>query len=309
MKRSIDNNDINCNTSKRSKKSGTGSSGTNWLQINFTNKNNNKNNHTITIAETLIDTTQTNTTGLHVWSSALQLAPLLIEYGQQGILHGKHIVELGCGTGVLGCVASISEFQAARIDMTDNDASVLQALHDNFQVMFPDHIQGTSDGNESNTGSKISSNGSKVHISKLEWGNFINHSDLKKFMGADIVIGADCLYDRTQWDSFFATVYFLLSSSRDDTNTDKTNTTRNTKINSNNNNNTADVAALSQRRFIGCHELRNSNHTIKPYLDKWGLVASVLQPSTQIQTDCFELSETLGLFQLVLKQKNKDEEN
>ena len=88
----------------------------------------------IHVAETLMDTTQTNSTGLHIWTSSFLLAPLLVDYGCQGLLKGKHLVELGAGTGVVGRAASLHAFGAARVDLTDIDSTVLTSLRDIFKT-------------------------------------------------------------------------------------------------------------------------------------------------------------------------------
>jgi predicted nicotinamide N-methyase len=231
--------------------------------------------HTVSVNETLIDTTVTNSTGLHLWPSSVLLGAKLVDLGQRGMLNGLHVVELGAGTGVAGRIAG--SFGASSVVFTDNDSMVLQSLAKMVNKM---------NSNDTTT--------AKYNVVQLDWGN-LNH--LTRWLtpsdepGVDLILGADCMYDRDHWDKFLATVYFLLSSSFNG---------GSSKYNGGGNGIGGSVSKKIKPRFIGCHQLRNSNHTIQPLLKKWGLVAKELLPSSIVSANNFEFKETLGLFELTI---------
>ena len=216
--------------------------------------------------------------------------------GRQGQLQGLHVVELGAGTGVAGCIAAA--FGARRVDFTDADPKVLKALTLHLKAHFrKDGRSGGGGGGDGGGGDDKGRGkgnglgGVEYHVVPLEWGNVdpAKHVQLAALMGADIVLGADCMYDRDQWDSFLATVYFLLSSKNP-----------RTSGGSGGGNGGGSSGGSACCRFIGCHQLRNSNHSIQPLLEKWGFIAKELLPSATVCAVDFEQRETLGLFELVL---------
>ena len=122
-----------------------------------------------------------------------------------------------------------------------------------------------------------------VRVQELEW-DLTVHQKLQG-VHVDIILGADCLYDRSTWDDFLAVVYYLLSRSVESGSTDHRD---------------------QPPRFIGCHQLRNSSHTIAPHIEHWGLSARALPtPSIVGQIEPGGITSdsaggTLGLFELTL---------
>jgi predicted nicotinamide N-methyase len=269
----------------------------------------------VTIHETLVDTT--DATGLHLWPCSILLGAEIVEMGRKGMLVGLHVVELGAGTGLAGRVAM--EFGVASVHFTDADPNVVASLGRNVSskqhfgtfafedsreggsgckvvgrsgetghgYVAEDHRDGTAPGKKRPRSSSDSSDSAPtVDVMELKWGDVIGNDNLDKLCEtADLILGADCLYDRKLWDSFLATVHCLLTSGKGDSNSNQ--------------------LRRRPRRFVGCHQLRNSNHTIQPLLEKWGLVAREMSGTKNIRSTGAEeremLESTLGLFELTLK--------
>ena len=245
------------------------------------------------------------TTGLHTWPSALLLGALVVEMGFRGELRDRSIVELGAGTGISGLCAALSS-NCHRVTLTDGDPKVLQNLErtvsdlkDNFRVRPVVKCTNRAasaglalkkgDRSEDNSNEGVNKNNTKscpkighIDVKELEWG-LTQLEDLHSY-DADIILGADCLYERTSWDDFLATVHAMLVYA------------------------TKKRGERSQRpRFLGCHQLRNSSHTLAPYLAHWGLQARPLPvpnivgltETDGIATSCQD-DVTLGLFELTL---------
>ena len=255
------------------------------------------------IHETLVDTTSTDTTGLHLWPSSVLLGAELVDMGRQGLLRDLHVVELGAGTGLAGCVAGAREFGAASVHFTDNDPNVVASLRRNMlrrnfgraeeEEEEEEEVEAASKGERLRSPVLSTSNTSSaphVDVMQLAWGDVVDNENFDILCNtADLILGADCLYDRKLWESFFATVHCLLTAPR-----------------------TAATSAPNHsrrppRRFIGCHQLRNSNHTIQPLLQKWGLKAREMSGTKNIRATGIEqrgvLESTLGLFELTLRSE------
>jgi predicted nicotinamide N-methyase len=244
------------------------------------------------------------TTGLHAWPSSLLLGAHVVEMGLRGGLRGFRVVELGAGTGIAGLCAALSS-PCHRVTLTDGDPKVVQNLQrtvadlkDSLLVCphICDRDGATPTGAASQTSKSNEANGSEagdrndgndgllmkvVRVQELEWGA-TRPEDLQGY-DADIILGADCLYERASWDDFLATVYGLLvcASKKGE-------------------------GHAHQPRFLGCHQLRNSSHTLAPYLAHWGLQARALpMPGIVGRTESggivsSHFDDTLGLFELTL---------
>jgi len=238
--------------------------------------------HSLTVVETFIDTTDTDSTGLHIWPSSIHLGAALVAMGKQGDLQGLRVLELGAGTGVAGCVAGHLDYGAASILFTDVDPMVLKALETNIQQQHRCSLVAHA-------------------VAELEWGNLhhVNAVLSKCNSGLDLILGADCLYNRDQWDSFLATVYFLLAAASKQR---KRDAKRKSEGGGGSGVLSYGSTVAKPPRFVGCHQLRNSNHTIQPLLNKWGLIGQELRPTTAVHARDVEVRETLGLYEITLKE-------
>ena len=235
------------------------------------------------------------TTGLHSWPSSLLLGSYMIGMGHRGELRNMSIVELGAGTGIAGLCAVLSDLSSTLI-LTDGDENVIHNLQKTLMDLNSCPPFARHSSSDSTHLSKCSSSAdqteddghmliSRVQVNLLEWGPLLYQL---QDCNADIVIGADCLYEREQWDDFLATVYCLLVGPRDSSED-------------------SSGRAPKRRKFIGCHHLRNSSHTIAPYLEHWGLQARELTApnifgciNNGIRMQGSSSSDTLGLFELTL---------
>ena len=125
-------------------------------------------------------------TGVAVWNSALLLVRLMdfITMKDPSWLHGKTVLELGCGTGVTSI--AMQKLGASHVIATDGNPNVLELAKTNVER-----------NNISNA----------VKVSELQWGlmNAIDYSDT-----ADIVIGSDLTYNSGTWRVLSETISTVL---------------------------------------------------------------------------------------------------
>ena len=125
-------------------------------------------------------------TGVAVWNSALLLVRLMdvITVKDPPWLHGKTILELGCGTGVASI--AMQKLGASHVIATDGNQNVMELTRTNVEY-----------NNVSNT----------VKVSELQWG-FMNAIDFCDT--ADIVIGSDLTYNSGTWRILSETISTVL---------------------------------------------------------------------------------------------------
>ena len=73
------------------------------------------------------------TTGLRVWDSCLHLATYLCRPDMMQLIRGKHVLELGAGTGLLSIVCA-GHLQAERVIASDGDEDVVASIRDNARL-------------------------------------------------------------------------------------------------------------------------------------------------------------------------------
>ncbi|MDC6272246.1 hypothetical protein PP707_08090 [Acetobacter pasteurianus] len=142
-----------------------------------------KNTQTILVEETPKLISGNNTTGLRTWEAALYLANCLQDSAivnsllPSGLDQSKTILELGCGTGLLGL--SLAKTQKiynsgtktpSKIIMTDGSMAVFENSHSMLSLNSIDS--------------------SLVQFRQLIWGE-----DLALAENVDVVVGADITYD------------------------------------------------------------------------------------------------------------------
>ncbi|KII93969.1 hypothetical protein PLICRDRAFT_49966 [Plicaturopsis crispa FD-325 SS-3] len=139
-------------------------------------------------------TIENGTTGLRTWGAGLVLSHYIISHPEMII--DKNVLELGCGTGVLGIVcASIqhlygTEGSGGSLCLTDNNEEVLGRCRAN--VGLPCNL----------------SSRREVECSQLEWGDIpaaLTHD-------ADIILGADIVFDPELIAPLVETLHSLLNA-------------------------------------------------------------------------------------------------
>eukprot|EP00053_Salpingoeca_punica_P024850 m.221834 g.221834 ORF g.221834 m.221834 type:complete len:245 (+) comp72473_c0_seq1:101-835(+) len=128
--------------------------------------------------------------GLYTWPCAARLAELLWSQ-PAGHLNGKMVLELGAGTGLPGLVAA--RLGAAGVVLSDRarDAAVLDNMRLAVQM---NNLQQT------------------VNVVGINWGEF--SPAVVTMSPPDIILAADCFYDREDYDALLATMVFFLEQKR-----------------------------------------------------------------------------------------------
>lgn len=130
------------------------------------------------------------TTGLRTWEAALHLASYLCSTpaARTRYITGKHILELGAGTGFLSILCA-EHLGANHVTSTDGDEGVVDALKENL-------FHNTAEDN--------------VTAGVMRWGWGIKDSlaeyEAERWGGLDTVIGADVTYDKTVIPALASTI-------------------------------------------------------------------------------------------------------
>ena len=130
------------------------------------------------------------TTGLRTWEAALHLAAYLCSdpTASSSYIEGKHIVELGAGTGFLSILCA-KHLQAKHVTSTDGDEGVIDALKEN--LFYNDAEADVSTG-------------------VVRWGWALKDSlidyEAESHGAVETVIGADVTYDKAVIPALVATI-------------------------------------------------------------------------------------------------------
>ncbi|RDA92112.1 hypothetical protein CP533_6064 [Ophiocordyceps camponoti-saundersi (nom. inval.)] len=109
------------------------------------------------------------TTGLRTWEAALHLGQYLCLHND--IVVGKHVLELGAGTGYVSILCA-KYLSCAHVVASDGSDEVVGKLADSFLL---NHVQDPS----------------RIIAQKLQWGEASDVGDWP----AEVVLGADVIYD------------------------------------------------------------------------------------------------------------------
>ncbi|XP_071510468.1 protein N-lysine methyltransferase METTL21A-like [Diadema antillarum] len=123
-----------------------------------------------------------------VWDSAVVLCEFLESQCKTGdlILHGKRVIELGAGTGLVGMVATALN---GEVTVTDRD-DALDPLKENVKLNFPPSPAEKTTFSSSSPSSSLSSSPSGPAVRALTWGK-----NLEEFpVTYDLILGADIVY-------------------------------------------------------------------------------------------------------------------
>ncbi|KNE70669.1 hypothetical protein AMAG_15427 [Allomyces macrogynus ATCC 38327] len=113
------------------------------------------------------------TTGLKTWPASLSMAEYLLTHPD--LIRGKTVVELGSGVGVLGLVCA--RLSAARVALTDVNASVLSVLEKNVDRFRQ----------------RTTLPAAPIEIHSLDWFSVEDH-EADAHLG-DVLLCADTVYD------------------------------------------------------------------------------------------------------------------
>ncbi|KAG5983861.1 hypothetical protein E4U55_006924 [Claviceps digitariae] len=132
------------------------------------------------------------TTGLRTWEAALHMGQYLCQ--NPSLVKGKHVLELGAGTGYLSIVC-VKHLQAAHAIASDGSADVINNLPENLSLNGLQEFSG-------------------VTPMELEWGHSLVGSEGENWdngLPVDIVLGADITYDRRVIPALIATLLDLFT--------------------------------------------------------------------------------------------------
>jgi len=145
---------------------------------------------TLTLKENRAVISGAGTTGLRTWEAALHLASYLCsdQIAATSYIEGKHVVELGAGTGFLSILCA-KHLQAKYVTSTDGDEGVIDALKENLFY------------NDAET---------EVSTGVVRWGWALKDTlidyETENHGTVDTVIGADVTYDKAVIPALVATI-------------------------------------------------------------------------------------------------------
>ncbi|KAI0784916.1 nicotinamide N-methyltransferase-like protein [Abortiporus biennis] len=145
-------------------------------------------------------TIESGTTGLKTWPASLALAEYLI--ANPDIVRHKHVMELGCGAGLLGIItASLQEhisFENSSLYLTDVRDDVLKRCNDNVRLTCNN-----------------SSKHPRLFCRTLDWIDSLESpatlTPLLDEISVDVVLGADVVYDPSIIRPLVATLSLILA--------------------------------------------------------------------------------------------------
>lgn len=191
----------------------------------------------------LVEAGDAGSFGAHVWPSAFVLARAVVAHAaslpsRRGPLPlmGCCVVELGAGCGLPGLAAAML---GARVTLTDaaNDDAALRTC---------------AAAVEANSPALPSAGGAHaVSVMPHTWGAFTGRF-VSEAPAPDLVLGADVLYDTSQFDAVFASARWLLERGR-----------------------RAGRSEGAPEWWVAYHP-RASQRSLRPLLLKWGMTAETL---------------------------------
>lgn len=128
------------------------------------------------------------TTGHRTWEAALHMGQYLCQ--NPSLVSGKHILELGAGTGY-SSILCVKHLQAAHVIASDGSDDVINNLADN---LFLNDLQDSP----------------RITPMDIKWGHALVGTEDAKWNGGrdvDVVLGADITYDRRAVPALVATLF------------------------------------------------------------------------------------------------------
>ncbi|KAF2191476.1 hypothetical protein K469DRAFT_656402 [Zopfia rhizophila CBS 207.26] len=156
---------------------------------------------TVTLLESRSVISSAGTTGLRTWEAALLLGAFLTSETGRELVHGKNVLELGAGTGMISILCA-KYLGVSGIVATDGDEVVVDAIKTNI------FLNGL-DADESSQ--------SRIRTAALKWGWPIDASSFVEDYGMEppnVLLGADVTYDKFVIPSLVSTLreFFELNS-------------------------------------------------------------------------------------------------
>lgn len=182
--------------------------------------------------------------GLYTWPSSVVLAQYV--WHHRKILVDKNILELGAGTGLPGIVALLSG-KTKSVTLTD-DSRQPKCLHNLASSCLCNGISTDETKLNGFHCRQTVHHGVMLRITGLTWGEVPPIFDDHITDGIpypDIILGSDCLFDETIFESVFFTIHYLLDR--------------------------ASAVALDQVRFLCTYQVRSSRISLDYYIRQWGL--------------------------------------
>lgn len=130
----------------------------------------------VTLLETRSVISGSGTTGLRTWEAALHLGSFLMSGKGREIVHGRRVLELGAGTGMLSVLCA-KHLDVASTVATDGDEAVVDAIKTNI------FLNGLDDSSRA-----------VVRAAVLRWGWPVDASTFAEDYGMgvpDVLLGAD----------------------------------------------------------------------------------------------------------------------
>jgi len=124
----------------------------------------------VTTLESRAIISSSGTTGLRTWEAALHLGNYLSSRGLD-LIHNKHVLELGAGTGVLSILCA-KYLNARQVAATDGNEGIVGALRENI---FINGLEGDS----------------RIESLVLRWASSLRETTFADESAFDVVLGAD----------------------------------------------------------------------------------------------------------------------
>uniref|UniRef100_T1HAD4 FAM86 domain-containing protein n=1 Tax=Rhodnius prolixus TaxID=13249 RepID=T1HAD4_RHOPR len=145
------------------------------------------------------------TTGLFTWQAGIALANWCLE--NSNLLKGKHILELGCGSGLTGLAVIFSSISPKSYTFSDCHPLVLENLQYNIRLNFT-----LNSSSELLHSFPLTIGSSEVKILNIDWEN-IDQLELQN-EDTDLILAADVIYDPNLTQSFCKALSYLIGSSK-----------------------------------------------------------------------------------------------
>ncbi|XP_058061663.1 protein-lysine N-methyltransferase EEF2KMT [Anopheles bellator] len=150
------------------------------------------------------------TTGLCSWQAAKALCEHISN--NRDDFHGRNILELGCGVGLVGIYLAKC-YEPSIIVMSDCHASVLGTLRENVLLNFPNaaHV----DCDNPLVSLLLDSGNTLMGVMELDW-QCVSASNLAQLIEPDVIVAADIVYDHALFPALLSTLnyIFCLSNNR-----------------------------------------------------------------------------------------------
>ena len=148
------------------------------------------------------------TTGLTSWTAGECLSSWLDR--NPDVVSGKTVLELGAGSGITGIFAVTRCSDIVKYIFSDCHVKVL----DNLMFNVGNNLKHWNIINDTLDGLELMNNQAKVVVRDLDWITFSEDPDKVSDIVADVILGADIVFDPELLPSLVLTIKILLSRSQ-----------------------------------------------------------------------------------------------